>query len=116
MADQEGRNVEALYAGLLPRRAEKAARKSRKGKKPWYNLKESQDRKALVSYVVQTGYIALAIGWKIYAGSYLGKGINTGDWNPFRFDSKDKLEQKIQEKEVKEEDLEKIINYQDILE
>lgn len=90
--------------------------KSRKGKKPWYNLKESQDRKALVSYVVQTGYIALAIGWKIYAGSYLGKGINTGDWNPFRFDSKDKLEQKIQEKEVKEKDLEKIINYQDILE
>lgn len=89
--------------------------KSRKGKKPWYNLKEPQDRKALVSYVVQTGYIALAIGWKIYAGSYLGKGINTGDWHPFRFDSKDKVEQKIQEKENKEKDLEKIINYQELL-
>ncbi len=84
--------------------------KSRKGKKPWYNLKESKDRKALVSYVVQTGYIALAIGWKVYAGSYLGKGISTGDWNPFRFDSKEKVEKIIQEKTDKKNDLEKTLN------
>lgn len=89
--------------------------KSRKGKSPWYNLKEPKDRKALVSYVVQTGYIALAIGWKIYAGSYLGKGISTGDWHPFRFNSKDKIEQKIENNVNKENNLEKTINYEELL-
>jgi hypothetical protein len=88
--------------------------KSRKGKNPGYNLKESKDRKALVSYIVQTGYIALAIGWKIYAGSYLGKGLSTGDWHPFKFDSKEKTEQ-IQKDTLKKKNLEKTIGYEELL-
>ena len=92
--------------------------RARKGKSPWYNLKEPQDRKALVSYFVQTGYIALAIGWKIYAGSYVSKGVGTGNWHPFKFDSKNKIEKIIEEDSSdirKKNNLEKTINYEELL-
>lgn len=72
--------------------------KLRKGKNPWYNLKEPRDRKALANYLVQVGYLSFAILWKVYVGSYLGKGINTGDWHPFRFDSKNETELNIEDK------------------
>ena len=55
-------------------------------------------RKALANYLVQVGYLSFAILWKVYIGSYLGKGINTGDWHPFRFDSKNETELNIEDK------------------
>lgn len=87
--------------------------KSRRGKKPWYNLKNSQDRKALSNYFVQAGYLSFAILWKVYAGSYLGKGISTGNWHPFRFNEKNKNEQV--NKLVEKKSLEKTLDYYEVL-
>lgn len=88
--------------------------KSRRGKNPWYNLNKSEDRRALANYFVQAGYLSFAILWKVYAGSYLGKGINTGDWHPFRFNSKNKVELKVEDKIKKSSDLERTLNFEDI--
>ena len=81
--------------------------KARKGKFPWYNLKESKDRKALGVYALEIGYLAFALSWKFY----LGKSVATGNWNPFEFNPKDKTEL-INEKK---NSLEKSINYEEIL-
>ncbi|MCX6750679.1 MAG: hypothetical protein NTZ83_04435 [Candidatus Pacearchaeota archaeon] len=64
--------------------------KTRKGKSPWYNIKDSKDRRALGVYPLEVGYFALALSWKVW----LGNGIATGEWNPFKyFDSKPRTEQ-----------------------
>jgi hypothetical protein len=87
--------------------------KTRKGRNPWYNLKESKDRKALRLYAIEIGYFALALSWKVW----LGNGIATGEWNPLKyFDSKPKTEQvedlsKKDKKLKKLNNLEKNLNY-----
>ena len=94
--------------------------KSRRGRNPWYNVRESKDRRALANYVVQTGYLTLAILWKVYLGSYVGKAINTGDWHPFRFNEELKTEKfqetrNIDKKLEKERNLEKNIYLEEII-
>jgi hypothetical protein len=90
--------------------------KSRKGKNPAYNLKESKDRRALGVYALETGYLALAIAWKIYVGN----GIATGDWNPFDSNLKQEKEHmnkvmKENKKINKENYLEKTVNYKELI-
>jgi hypothetical protein len=91
--------------------------KERKGKgRPWYNLKESKDRRALGNYILQTGYLTLAVSWKVW----LGNGIATGEWNPFHLISKDKIEQveeipKKNKKVGRQNKLEKTIDYEESL-
>lgn len=81
--------------------------KNRKHKNPWYNLRESKDRKALGIYLLETGYLIFAILSKVYLGSYIGKGISTGDWNPLNF--KQKTEQFQENADKGRNNLEKTI-------
>lgn len=88
----------------------------RKGKAPWYNLKKPEDRKAIKIYALETGYLIFAILWK----AYIGKGIVTGNWHPFRFNSKYKIEQvqdisKRSKRPEKQNDLEKTVHYEELL-
>lgn len=76
--------------------------KTRKGKRPMYDLKETSDRRALGVYAIETGYLAFAILWKVYVGN----GLATGNWPPFYTNSKDKKEIKYEESK-KENKLEK---------
>jgi len=80
--------------------------KTRKGKNPWYNLKDSKDRKALGIYALEVSYFAFALLWKVYVGN----GIATRDWNPFHLVSKDKIERTTE----KESNLEKTIMYEEV--
>jgi hypothetical protein len=84
-------------------------RRERKGKHPWYNLKETKDRKALGVYVLEAGYLAFAISWKLY----VGHGLITKEWNPFKY-SKDKTIQIKERKLERECTLEKTIQYEEI--
>lgn len=88
--------------------------KNRKNKSPWYNLRESKDRRALGVYFLETGYLTFAILSKIYLGSYIGKGVTTGNWNPLNLNFKQKTEQIQENTNKKENNLEKTINYEDI--
>lgn len=85
--------------------------KTRKDKTPVYNLKKPEDRRALKVYALETGYLALAIAWKVYVGN----GLITNDWFPFD-NFKGKTE-KINEIKGKEKNnLEnKALNYYDLL-
>lgn len=83
--------------------------KTRKGKRPIYNLKEPHDRKALGMYAIETGYLAFAIAWKVYVGN----GIATGEWNPFKY-SKGNVIERIERKLEKQNELEKTIHYEEI--
>jgi hypothetical protein len=84
--------------------------KTRKGKRPWYNIMESRDRKALGMYALETGYLAFAIAWKVYVGN----GLVTGEWNPLK--SIDNMgENKKERKLERKNELEKTINYEDLL-
>ncbi len=52
--------------------------------------------------------------------AYLGKGVTTGNWNPFKFNSKDKIErvENMQEdnlRGIKDKALEKSVMYHDLL-
>jgi hypothetical protein len=81
--------------------------KTRKGKRPVYDIVNEKDRKALGIYVLETGLLALGIAWKVY----LGNGIATGEWNPFKYNSKEKIEKNVENKK----NLEKAVKYEDIL-
>jgi hypothetical protein len=85
--------------------------KERKGRRPIYNIKDPKDIRALSNYILQTGYLTLAILSKVYIGSYIGKGVSTGNWHPFHFNSKSKIE-KIMEKK---NNLGKTANYEELL-
>jgi hypothetical protein len=85
--------------------------KTRKGKSPWYNLKEGKDRKALGVYALEVAYLAYALSWKVY----VGKGVATGNWNPFKFNDKDKTEQVEGVLDKKKKNLEKCVDYQELV-
>jgi hypothetical protein len=91
--------------------------KTRKGKNPWYDIRISEDRKALGVYAIEIGWFALALSWKVW----LGNGIATGEWNPLKyFDSKSKTEQvedlsKKDRKAERKGKLEKTIDYQELV-
>lgn len=80
--------------------------KTRKGKKPMYDIKKAHDRRALGIYALEVGYFAFALSWKVYAGNV----IATGDWNPFHIFSKQKTENTAEKKK----NLEKTINYEEV--
>jgi len=84
--------------------------KTRRGKRPIYNLKEPHDRRALGMYAIEAGYFALAISWKVW----LGNGIATGEWNPFKYNKENIIEKEGRNLE-KGNKLEKTINYEELL-
>jgi len=85
--------------------------KNRKDKRPWYNLKDSKDRRALGIYFLETSYLTFAILSKIYLGSYIGKGFTTGDWSPLNLNFKEKTEQFQKNTNKGGNNLEKAIDY-----
>jgi hypothetical protein len=90
--------------------------KTRRGKRPVYDLKESHDRRALGVYAIEVGYFALALSWKVYVGN----GIATKEWNPLNQikNYTEKRERNIERKERnmgEQNTLEKTINYDKIL-
>lgn len=87
--------------------------KSRKGKKPIYNIRDKRDMKALGNYLIQTAYLTFAISSKAIVVGYVHQGISTGDWNPFKYFKENTMEKKQEVK--KENNLEKTITYEEIL-
>ena len=85
-------------------------RRERKGKLPWYDIREAKDRKALGVYAVEIGYFALAVSWKVYVGN----GIATGNWPPFKY-SRDREMHKKELEMRKESVLEKTIHFDEII-
>ena len=83
--------------------------KTRKDQRPWYDIREAKDRKALRVYAIETGYLAFAIAWKVW----LGDGIATKEWNPIQQirNYTEKRERRLEKKNV----LEKTIHYEELV-
>ena len=87
--------------------------KTRKGQRPWYDIREARDRKALGMYAVETGLLAFAVSWKVW----LGNGIATKEWNPinqFR-NYTEKREKNIDKRLERKCELEKTVHYEELL-
>ncbi len=85
--------------------------KKRRGKKPVYNLKDKNDRKALGKFAIQTGYLAIGLFYKLVIGVYIKNGLSMGEWNPFK-QKKEQVQEILEEKQGKLE--EKTIDYSKI--
>ena len=86
--------------------------KKRKGRNPYYDLKEAEDRKAIRNYFIQTSYLAFAIASKFVIGAYIGTVISTGKWNPINNIKKIFTEDKSNKNKGK---LEKTILYEEAI-
>jgi hypothetical protein len=87
--------------------------KTRKGQRPWYDIREAKDRKALGMYAVETGLLVFAISWKVW----LGNGIATKEWNPIN-QFKNYTEKRVERKErrlEKKNELEKNVYYDELV-
>jgi hypothetical protein len=87
--------------------------RTRKGKHPWYNLREAKDRKALGMYAIETAYFTFAITSKVW----LGDGIATKEWNPIhQFKNyTEKREKNIERRLERKNELEKTVHYEELL-
>lgn len=86
---------------------------------PFYGLydqhKKPKKERNKVGVIFSNAVIISFIAKYILFPSYLlVKGAATGDWHPFRFDSKDKVELKVEDKTQKSNDLERTLNLHDI--
>ena len=88
-------------------------RRERKGKRPWYNVKEAKDRKALGIYAIETGYLVLAIASKVWVGD----GIATKEWNPIQQikNYTERRERNIERRLKRRGELEKTVHYEKLL-
>lgn len=74
--------------------------KTRRGKRPIYDLKKPEDRKALLGFPKHLAYMLLVWPIKLGVGYYVQNGISTGEWNPFKYNQKTEQIQSIQESKL----------------
>ena len=73
---------------------------TRKGKRPIYNLKKPEDRKALLGFPKHLAYMLLVWPIKLGIGYYVKDGISTGEWPPFKYNQKTEQVQPIQKNKL----------------
>lgn len=67
--------------------------KTRKGKRPIYDLKKLEDRKALLGFPKHLAYALILWPIKLGVGYYVQNGVSTGEWPPFKYNHSQKTEQ-----------------------
>ncbi len=83
-------------------------------------FKKKKEERSTFGVIGSGVYTAFVIVKLALLPGYIGKGFATGNWHPFKFDSKDKIERVEnipdgEQKRVKQKNLEKTVNYNDLL-